>query len=318
MDKRVLIICRGIQGSGKSTWAKQWCHEDPEHRVRFNNDDIRNMLGDYWVPSRENIVSDLKKQFAISAMSKGYDIVVDNMNLNPKEVKYWNDLVTNNNDYCTGASGESPSFHYEANYFYEVEFKDFFIPVDECIRRDAMRPNPIGEKVIKATWRRYRDFIIQDDIKNMLKRSPEHVDGGHPVILVDMDATLCLNTTGRPYYGEGAAEGMLDDVAIEGTCMLVRRMYEKCKVFIVTGREGTPEIIAATKEWLAKHGITVDELFFRPVGDYSSGADCKKKIYEDHIKGKYNVQFVLEDNYKCVKMWREQGLVCLQPNEGKF
>lgn len=25
-----------------------------------------------------------------------------------------------------------------------------------------------------------------------------------------------------------------------------------------------------------------------------------------------------EDNYKCVKMWREQGLVCLQPNEGKF
>lgn len=45
MDKRVLIICRGIQGSGKSTWAKQWCHEDPEHRVRFNNDDIRNMLG---------------------------------------------------------------------------------------------------------------------------------------------------------------------------------------------------------------------------------------------------------------------------------
>lgn len=24
MDKRVLIICRGIQGSGKSTWAKQW------------------------------------------------------------------------------------------------------------------------------------------------------------------------------------------------------------------------------------------------------------------------------------------------------
>lgn len=45
MKERKLIICRGIQGSGKSTWAKQWCHEDPEHRVRFNNDDVRNMLG---------------------------------------------------------------------------------------------------------------------------------------------------------------------------------------------------------------------------------------------------------------------------------
>lgn len=28
METRQLIICRGIQGSGKSTWAKQWCHED--------------------------------------------------------------------------------------------------------------------------------------------------------------------------------------------------------------------------------------------------------------------------------------------------
>jgi hypothetical protein len=117
---------------------------------------------------------------------------------------------------------------------------------------------------------------------------------------------------------ETVDESQYYNFTIEGTCMLVRRMYEKCKVFIVTGREGTPEIIAATKKWLAKHDIIVDDLFFRPVKDYSPGADCKKKIYEDNIKGKYNVQFVLEDNYKCVKMWREQGLVCLQPNEGKF
>lgn len=79
-------------------------------------------------------------------------------------------------------------------------------------------------------------------IGGYFKNSPKHVDGGRPVILVDMDATLCLNTTGR---------------------------------------EGTPEIIAATKKWLAKHDVVVDELFFRPVKDYSPGADCKKKIYED-------------------------------------
>ena len=266
MEKRKLILCRGIQASGKSTWAKAWAKEDPEHRVRFNNDDIRNMLGEYWVPNREGLVTELKRSFACEATRRGYNIVIDNMNLNPKEVKWWEDVI----------------------------------------------------KVANATWRRYRDFIIQEDIKNMLSKSAEHVDGGHPVILVDMDATLCLNTTGRPYYGDGAAEGMLNDIAIEGTCTLVRRMYEKCKVFIVTGREGTPEIVAATKEWLAKHDIKVDELFFRPVKDYSPGAECKKKIYEDNIKGKYNVQFVLEDNCKCVEMWREQGLTCLQPNEGKF
>ena len=55
MEKRKLILCRGIQASGKSTWAKAWAKEDPEHRVRFNNDDIRNMLGEYWVPNREGL-----------------------------------------------------------------------------------------------------------------------------------------------------------------------------------------------------------------------------------------------------------------------
>ena len=39
-----LILTRGIQGSGKTTWARQWVAEDPSSRVRINNDDIRNML----------------------------------------------------------------------------------------------------------------------------------------------------------------------------------------------------------------------------------------------------------------------------------
>lgn len=304
MKERKLIICRGIQGSGKSTWAKQWCHEDPEHRVRFNNDDVRNMLGDYWVPSREKLVTEAKANMITFALITGYDVVVDNMNLNPKEDTWIRTLCTN--------------IEKDKGIHIDIEYKDFFIPVEECIRRDAMRPNPIGEKVIKDTWRRYRTFIIQQNINEMLNKRPEHVDGARPAILVDMDATLCLNTTGRPYYGEGAAEGMLNDIAVEGICNLVKSLYEKRTIFIITGREGTPEIIEATKKWLDSNSIKVDGLFFRPVKDYSPGAECKKKIYEDNIKGKYNVEFVLDDNYKCVEMWREQGLVCLQPNEGKF
>lgn len=304
MKERKLIICRGIQGSGKSTWAKQWCHKDPEHRVRFNNDDVRNMLGDYWVPSREKLVTEAKANMITFALITGYDVVVDNMNLNPKEDTWIRTLCTN--------------IEKDKGIHIDIEYKDFFIPVEECIRRDAMRPNPIGEKVIKDTWRRYRTFIIQQNINEMLSKRPEHVDGARPAILVDMDATLCLNTTGRPYYGEGAAEGMLNDIAVEGICNLVKSLYEKRTIFIITGREGTPEIIEATKKWLDSNSIKVDGLFFRPVKDYSPGAECKKKIYEDNIKGKYNVEFVLDDNYKCVEMWREQGLVCLQPNEGKF
>lgn len=38
-------------------------------------------------------------------------------------------------------------------------FKDFFIPLQDCIDRDAKRPNPIGEEVIRKTYEKYKDII---------------------------------------------------------------------------------------------------------------------------------------------------------------
>lgn len=139
-----IVLCRGIQGSGKTTWARQWVLEDPEHRVRFNNDDIRNMLGKYWVTSREHLVSDIKKDFIVSAMEFGYDIVVDNMNFNPKEIEYYENLVDSTLGYMN---------------CYSLEYKDFFIPLEVCIERDSKRENPIGEEVIRKTYERYKSII---------------------------------------------------------------------------------------------------------------------------------------------------------------
>lgn len=139
-----IILCRGIQGSGKTTFAKQWVLGAPEHRVRFNNDDIRNMLGKYWVTDRENLVTDIKKDFMISAMETGYDIIIDNMNLNLREVQYYIDLAESSLGELGG---------------YTLEYKDFFIPLEVCIERDSKRENPIGEKVIRETYDRYKHII---------------------------------------------------------------------------------------------------------------------------------------------------------------
>lgn len=147
-----IILCRGIQGSGKTTWAKQWVLEDPEYRVRFNNDDIRNMLGKYWVPSREGIVSSLKKEFIYSSMMLRYDIIIDNMNLNPKEIEFFENIVENWNN----PNGVLSDIVRES---YTIEFEDFFIPLQECIDRDSKRPNPIGEEVIRKTYEKYKDII---------------------------------------------------------------------------------------------------------------------------------------------------------------
>lgn len=155
---RKIILCRGIQGSGKSTWSKQWVLEDPEHRVRFNNDDIRNMLGKYWVPSREELVLDLKKQFIRSSMLAGYDIVIDNMNLNPKEVEFYKTYIEEHNRIMKKLDEET-ILSFKDDTKYELEFKDFFTPLQECIERDSKRPNPIGEEVIKKTYEKYKDIF---------------------------------------------------------------------------------------------------------------------------------------------------------------
>lgn len=300
-NKRKLILCRGIQGSGKSTFAKAWVAEDPEHRIRINNDDIRNMLGPYWITNREPLVSEIKRNIVTNAMSRGYDIVIDNMNLNPKEIKLWEDIVKqNNNDTVISI------------YTYEIEFKDFFISLEECIRRDAMRPNPIGEKVIRETWKRYKHFIQTTEVErhvNNMKR----FTGKPKCVVIDMDSTVCFNVTKRPWYGEGAAEGMINDIPNTGVCDLIRTLQFDYSIVVATGRDTSQADV--TKDWLAKQGINADEFYFRTHGDFRKGVEVKKEEIEAILE-KYDIVAIFEDCEPIVQMYREMGLTVLQPNKG--
>lgn len=146
-----IIVLRGLQGSGKSTWAKKWVNEEPEHRVRFNHDDIRNMLGLYWVPSREGLIDSMYWNLIEQATASGYDIVIDNMNLNEKYIEDIKKFVEETNLWLENSL---------ADFRYEVEVKDFFhIPLQTCIDRDAQREHPIGERVIRNTFNKYKDKI---------------------------------------------------------------------------------------------------------------------------------------------------------------
>ena len=134
-----LIITRGLPASGKSTWAKQWVLEDPEHRVRINQDDIRLMLGKYWVPSREKLVQHIQEEVLIEALLKGYDIVIDNTNLNEKVLDNYRVLVTAYGDHA-------------------IEYKDFFdTPLSVCIEHDKNRDLQVTEKVIRSFYNNYKD-----------------------------------------------------------------------------------------------------------------------------------------------------------------
>lgn len=259
------------------------------------------MLGPYWVPSREDVVTKAKKEIAIYAMDNGYDIVVDNMNLNPREIQYWETIINYHNA------------HIGKEIKYELEFKDFFIPLEECIRRDAARPNPIGEKVIRDTWRKYKHFIqtteVERYVNNLVKPDPEKPY----CVVVDMDSTLCFNTTKRPWFGEGAAEGMKNDVENYGVCETVWALAQEYPIVVATGRDTSQAEV--TKEWLEKHRISPTEYYFRTEGDYRKGVEVKREQIEK-IMEKYNILVIFEDCEPIVQMYRDMGLTVLQPNKG--
>lgn len=137
-----LIICRGIPASGKTFWAKQWVLEDPEHRVRINQDDIRLMLGKYWVPSREELVQHIQKEALIEALERGYDIVIDNTNLNKKVLDFYRALVIDHGNHA-------------------IEYKDFFdTPLSICIERDKNRDVQVSEKIIRNFYNNYKNIYL--------------------------------------------------------------------------------------------------------------------------------------------------------------
>lgn len=317
MEFKKIILTRGIWASGKSTWAINWVSEDPLNRIRYSNNDIRHSQGVYH-PNNE-IALDKKelhikkiKQFIVSGyMESYYDIVIDNMNLNPKEWKFFESLISefNNN-------------HDNVNYV--LEFKDFFIPVKECIERDKYRQNPVGEKIIKQTWRRYRDQIINIETNKMLNNQVKYNKALPNCVIADMDATICFNISGRPFFGAKASEKMYDDVPNYPVIKIINN-YLKCasdddRIFIITGREKSEAIENATLHYIKTHVSTDSRiiLLMRDINDKASGDFTKKYLYETYIKDKYNVDFVLDDSQKIVDMYRSLGLTVLQPNEGKF
>lgn len=144
-----IILTRGIPASGKSTWAKQEVLKDPEHSIRINRDDLRNMCGKYWVPTREYYIEACKGLILLSAMNFQFDtIIIDEMNLNPKESRNLKGEIAMINDTFKGGKDK-----------YVVEIKDFTnVPLDVCLERDSKRENPIGEDIIKSIFNKYREL----------------------------------------------------------------------------------------------------------------------------------------------------------------
>ncbi len=132
-------------------------------------------------------------------------------------------------------------------------------------------------------------------------------------LIVDIDGTLAHMVNRGPYD----ASLYHTDTVDETIRSLVGLYYiQGPKILVVSGRDDTYKDVTA--KWLSDNFIGYDELYMRKGGDKRNDAIVKQEIFEEHIKGKYEIEFVLDDRNRVVKMWRELGLKCLQVADGDF
>ena len=278
-----LLLLRGLPASGKTTFAKELVRKDGNW-VRVNKDDLRNMLnGGKWSSGRERRVVELERRLVTEALEGGKNVVVDDTNLNPTHERYFKGLAESHN--------------------VDFEIKEFDTPLEECIKRDNARPNGVGETVIRRMYNQY------------LKPAPAKYTPDpmlQPAIVCDIDGTLAHMHDRSPYDWSKVGNDKVDIPIAWLTSILFRSV----SVILVSGRDASCH--KETQDWLAKNGICYTKLIMRKEGDNRPDEVVKEEIFNENIRGSYNVRFVLDDRNKVVDMWRQLGLKCLQVAEGDF
>lgn len=301
MAKQKVLFLKGIPGSGKSTYARELVDKGGWKRV--NKDDLRAMLdGGKWSKKNEQFVKDLRDEIIVTALDDGYNVVVDDTNIQGDHIGHITELVLDKLPHLT--------------LKLDFETKFFDTPVAECIRRDSLRPNPVGKKVIRRMY-----DLVKDEYFPKVEHNPDLPT----CIIVDIDGTLAHMNGRSPYDYTKVSEDTVDPVVRELVNSYATKNIDlppENYIVVVSGRDDTCR--EDTEKWLKDNHIIFDELFMRDhtrVNEDGTKVDdtiIKKEIYDQYIKPRYNVRFVLDDRDRVVQMWRKQGLKVLQVEEGSF
>lgn len=144
------------------------------------------------------------------------------------------------------------------------------------------------------------------------------------IVILDLDGTVA-DCNHRLHFIEGHNrdyqafyDGIPDDKSIDHIIDLVRALYQsgEYSILAVTGRPITH--LRETQIWLDQNFVPYDAIFMRPEGDFRKDFVVKKEILEEIRKNFGEPAFALDDRSSVVKMWRENGVPCLQVAPGDF
>ncbi len=138
------------------------------------------------------------------------------------------------------------------------------------------------------------------------------LEGLPEALICDLDGTLALFGTENPYDRDFTK----DKVNTPVFNILKWAVENEIKILLVSGRKD--KFKQQTLEWLLNKGIYYDAIFMRKTEDNRKDVIVKKEIYNDFIKDKYHILFVLDDRNQVVEFWRSINLTCLQVANGDF
>ncbi|MFI6051866.1 AAA family ATPase [Streptomyces violascens] len=302
-------VMTGLPASGKTTAARKLVADSDGQCRRVNLDDLRGMF-DNAGEGRERSYTAEQSVLAVQdaavreTIAAGFDVVVDNTHLTPNIPKRLKAAV----------AGRAR--------FVVHDFTD--VPVEECLRRDAARADPVGEDIIRLLadkhakavrngWR-LTDAWMNDTVV-LAEVEPYTPDETLPsAVMCDIDGTLAINLNRNPYdFTRCEQDGLNGSVrdALTGF-----RQAHGDEIVLLSGRG--EEFRPQTEAWLAAHDVPYDELWMRPAGDGRRDDLVKAELFDAHVRHRFNVRVSLDDRDRVVAIWRRMGLPTWQVNYGDF
>jgi predicted kinase len=285
-DVKYVFLTVGLQASGKTTWAEKFLLTHSNYR-RVNRDLLRRMAfgGEVmaqktWKPKQEKLIVEMRDLMIMTYLKNGHSVIVDDTNLNPKILPHIQDLV------CAG---------FGPVIVEQVDFTD--VPLYVCLERDKNRQNWVGEEVIKKTYYQY------------LCQPPQEKVWGEDlpkIIVCDLDGTLAEIGDRDPYDASKCELDTLNGAVYD----VLYSLESRYPVVLISGRQEKDRL--PTERWLVKHQVPYTALYMRETGDTRPDDVVKKELYEQHIKDKYFIHFVLDDRTRVVNLWRNLGYKCFQ------
>lgn len=276
------IICVGISGSGKTTWAEQFVRHNPSY-LNINRDDIRIRLygQEKMYCGNEDTVTSVRDKIIETALASGKNIIISDTNLNKDRNKKLEDLI----------------LQFDSSAI--IEYKIFEVALDTCIERDKLRSRQVGENVIRRQFRQFKEFMRTNPV---YRKQDETLP---KCVLVDIDGTVALMNGRKPYDWHRVGEDSPNVPVVE----LVKTLSATYKVVFLSGRDSVcrPE----TEDWLHRHfdKNKIDyHLYMRPEKDNRNDSIVKKELFEQHVDGKWFVQMVFDDRLQVCRLWYSLGL----------